>query len=65
MSELPVSETFLIGCVGALAGLCGAFFTCILRSRCSRIKFCGVECERVVTDTPQPPIEVRAVNVNR
>ena len=65
MSEkLPVSESFLITCIGIIAGIFGAFFTCILRSRCVKIKFCGVECDRQLPDTIPEPIELRAVNVN-
>lgn len=64
MSELPVSESFLIGCVGVFAGLCGGFLTFLLRSRCSKIKFCGIECERVVSDGNVEPIEVRQVSIN-
>jgi len=64
MSELPVSESFLIGCIGLLAGMCGGFLTFLLRSRCSKIKCCGIECERVVpTETPEA-IEVRSVSIN-
>jgi len=65
MSELPVSETFLIGCIGLIGGMCGGFLTFLLRSRCSKIKCCCIECERVVSDSPQEPIEVRAVSLNR
>lgn len=64
MSELPVSESFLIGCVGIIAGLCGGFLTFLLRSRCSKIKCCGVECERSVPTGDVEPIEVRTVNLN-
>ena len=65
MSEfaLPVSESFLIGVLGMLAGLCGGCLTCLLRSRCSKIKFCGIECERNVSDNVEA-VDVRSVNVN-
>jgi len=66
MSEvLPVSESFLIGCLGALAGICGGVLTCILRSRCVKIKCCGIECDRQLTDTVPEAIDVRAVPINR
>ena len=65
MSELPVSESFLIGCIGLIGGMFGGFLTFLLRSRCVRIKCCGVECERQLPDTEPPPIEVRTVNLNK
>jgi len=45
--------------------MCGAFLTCILRSRCVKIKFCGIECERQLPDTQPEAIDVRAVSVSR
>jgi hypothetical protein len=66
MSEgLPISESLILACVGALAGMCGAFLTCILRSRCVKIKCCGIECERQLPNTQPEAIDVRAVTVNR
>lgn len=62
---LPISESFLIACIGVVAGMCGGFLTCILRSRCIRIKCCGIECERQLPDTQPDAIEVRAIGVNR
>lgn len=66
MSEgLPVSESLILACIGAFAGMCGALLTCILRSRCVRIKCCGIECERQLPDTQPDTIDVRAVSVSR
>ena len=65
MSELPVSESFLIGCVGLVAGMFAGFLTFLLRSRCSKIKCCGVECERSVANGEVTPIEVRAISINQ
>ena len=65
MSELPVSESFLIGCIGLIAGMFGGFLTCVLRSRCVRIKCCGIECERQLPNDEPEAIDVRAVTVNR
>jgi hypothetical protein len=64
MSELPVSESFLITCIGLFAGICGGVLTCILRSRCVKIRCCGVECERQIPTNVPDAIELRAVNVN-
>lgn len=64
MSELPVSESFLITCLGLFAGICGGVLTCILRSRCVKIKCWGIECDRQLPDTTPEAIELTAVNVN-
>jgi hypothetical protein len=62
MSEkLPVSESFLITCIGLIGGFLGGILTCILRSRCVKIKCCGAECDRQLPDTVPEPIELRAV----
>ena len=63
-NELVVSESFLIGCIGLVAGMFGGFLTFLLRSRCSKIKCCGIECERSVPTTPVEPIEVRTVSIS-
>jgi len=62
--ELPVSESFLITCFGLFGGFLGGILTCILRSRCVRIKCWGIECIRELPDTTPEPIELTAVNVN-
>jgi len=48
MSELPVSEGFIISIIGIFGGIFGGFLTFLLRSRCKNIKCCCVECEREV-----------------
>ena len=48
MSELPVSESFILTSFGILTGFIGAVLTYCLKSRCSEIKFCGVYCKREV-----------------
>ena len=49
--SLPVSESFILTVVGILTGFVGAVLTFCLRSRCSSIKCCCVECVRDVVPT--------------
>ena len=49
MSEdMIVSESFIIACIGIACGALGGVLTCALRSRCSKIKCCCIECDRQV-----------------
>lgn len=36
--------------IGAIVSLIGALSKCMLKSRCTTIKLCGAECQRVVID---------------
>ena len=58
MEELPVSEGLILAVLGALVGMYGAFLTCILRSRCTRINFCGLGCDRELPAEPPQAIEI-------
>ena len=60
MSELPVSEGFIIAIIGAMGALLAGILTCGLRSRCSRIKICCIECDRDVI----PSTELNGIGVN-
>lgn len=59
LNELPVSEGFLLSAGAMLVGMIGGCLTCILRSRCSSIKCCGIELTREVI----PPSELNTVNI--
>ena len=48
MSELPVSESFLLALFAGLAGVMGGILGCALKSRCSEIKCLCIECKRDV-----------------
>ena len=48
MSELPVSEGFLLSAAALLVGCCAGILSCILKSRCNSIKCCGLELTRDV-----------------
>jgi len=50
MSEfaLPISEGFLLSAGAMLFACCAGFLSCILKSRCSEIKFCGISIKRDV-----------------
>ena len=49
MSEFVArNSAFLITMTGIVIGAMGMCLTCILRSRCSKIKVCGIECDREV-----------------
>ena len=51
-SYLNGSEQFLLisGAIGAASACLAMILQCVLRSRCSTIKCCGVECQRQVID---------------
>ena len=53
MSEMVVSESFIIALVGIGSACVGGFLTFLLRSRCRTIKCCGIECEREVVSPTQ------------
>ncbi len=44
------SEGLIITIMGTLSGLVISGCMCILKSRCTRIKFCGVEMDRDVLE---------------
>ena len=56
---LPVSEGFILALFGGFVGFVGGILTCALKSRCSRIKCCCLECDREVL----PPKDLNSVNV--
>jgi len=58
--RFPLSESFVITIVGALLGACSGILACILKSRCSTIKCCGVECRR----EPIPIAELDKVEID-
>ena len=60
MSELPVSEGFILAIFGGICAILAGILTCGLRSRCSRIKICCIECDRDVI----PSTELNGVSVN-
>jgi len=45
-ASFPLSESFIITIVGAFLGCISGMLACILKSRCSKIKCCGIECNR-------------------
>ncbi len=62
---MPVSEGFILAIVGVASGLCGAFLSFLLKSRCSKIKMCCVECERNVIEAKDLEIaDVKVKNIN-
>lgn len=64
-SNMPVSEGFILAIIGIASGLCGAFLSFMLKSRCAKIKCCCVECERNVIDAKDLEIaDVKVKNVN-
>ena len=58
---MPVSESFILAIIGVFSGFCGAFLSFLLKSRCSKIKMCCLECERNVIDAKD--LEVANVKV--
>ena len=60
MSELPVSEGFLLTVTGLFIGCFSGFLACILKSRCTKISCGCFSIERSVI----PPNELRNVTVD-
>ena len=62
MSEvaLPISEGFLLSSGAMLFACCAGFLSCILKSRCSEIKFCGISIKRDVI----PAAELNNVQIS-
>jgi hypothetical protein len=60
MSELPLSEGFLLTVFGMFIGCFSGALACILKSRCTRISCCGVSIERNVI----PPNDLQNVSVD-
>ena len=59
MSELAVSEGFIIAMFGGFSALITGILMCVLKSRCSRIKCCCLECDRNVI----PSSELNSIRV--
>jgi hypothetical protein len=58
--KFPLSESFIITIVGAFLGAISGILACILKSRCSNIKCCGIECTR----EPIPIAELDKVEID-
>ena len=58
--SLPVSESLILTGFGMLIGMVGGICSCILKSRCSTIKCCGLELQREVI----PATELNSVNIS-
>jgi len=50
--------------VGVGVGCVGTLFTYLLKSRCSKIGFCGLNCERDVVKLNQSQIQVQSTSSN-
>tara|TARA_R110001632_G_scaffold26395_3_gene71390 strand:+ start:135 stop:341 length:207 start_codon:yes stop_codon:yes gene_type:complete len=47
-TSLPVSEGFLLSAGAMMVGIIAGCLSCVLKSRCSTIKCCGLELQRDV-----------------
>ena len=47
---MPVSESFILACVGVISGCVGGILTFLLRSRCTEISCCCFSCKRNVLE---------------
>jgi hypothetical protein len=64
--RFPLSESFVITIVGALLGCVSGVLACVLKSRCSTIKCCGIECQRVpipITELDKVEVDLTPVNL--
>jgi hypothetical protein len=60
---MPVSESFILACVGVISGCVGGVLTFFLRSRCSEISCCCFKCKRDVLQGED--IERGSVSIKR
>ena len=56
MGELPIREGFMIAILVGVGSLIAGILTCALKSRCTKIKCCCIECDRDVLPNPDPVI---------
>ncbi len=56
---IQTNEAFLLTIVATLSGMFGLLLNTCIKSRCTAIKFCGLECIR----NPIPVEELNNVNV--
>lgn len=54
---LPVSESFILGCIGAIGGLITITFSAIRKSRCSDINCLCFSCKREVMTKEELEVE--------
>ncbi len=57
---VEVTESFLLTVIAGGFAFLGAFLMCLLRSRCTTVKCCCVQCDRDVL----PPDTVEALQQN-
>lgn len=63
-NNMPVSESFVLGVIGAFGGLISLVFASIRKSRCSNIKCCcGLfTCARDVMDAEEMAIDAKPIS---
>ena len=49
---------FVLTVIGVLTGCVGGMFTFFLKSRCKKIRCCGIECDRQVLELEAEDIEI-------
>lgn len=57
--------TWLLTVFGIGTGLIGSVLAYMLKSRCSKIKCCGLECDRTVMDPKDYPAEPTEISTER
>jgi hypothetical protein len=65
--SMPVSESFILACVGVVSGCVGGLLTFLLRSRCTEISCCCVSCKRNVLegeDIERGRVSIKRTNFN-
>ena len=53
--------TWLLGVIGVFVTCFGGVMTFMLKSRCSHIKFCGLECNRTPIPLDVTEVEIETV----
>ncbi len=63
-SNMPVSESFVLGVIGAFGGLISLIFASLRKSRCNDINCCcGLfKCNRDVMDAEEMAIDAKPIS---
>jgi len=60
---VSANSTFLLSAMAMALSAVGLFFTFLLRSRCERLRCCGMECDRqVLSEDAMRTVRVAAPN---
>jgi len=58
-SFLEKHEAFILTIVGVASGTLGLLLSTCLKSRCKKIKGCGIDCDRHVVDLTPEQVQIQ------